>query len=1075
MSAALVPSGGFVLRTPLLPAAVAAGLGEGLTAGGWAGERAGDPGLDGAVAADATVVAGRLRALLSDPVVREAIWVASPSLSEQADRWLAGEKADDGLVRALLSYVMRMSTRCTPFGLFAACGAGEIGRDLDLRLGETYDVSRTTRLDYGFLTGLGMRVERDPEARSALTYTPNSSLYEGGGRLRMAERRLGGGTIRYHRTTFEQDEPLAAALAGARGGVRLDDLAATYVDDDVTHEDARAYLDALVDNQVLESALSPLITGGDPVAALAAQLLDHPATKRVGEELDAAREAVAAIDTKVGNDPAVYQAVAAGLREVTPDVEVSRLFQVDLNRRVPGLTLSDAVATELVRAIEALHRIYPQLGDTEIDRFRNDFRERFEDREVPLVLALDEELGIGFGPGAGASAEGAPLLAELPPAVSGDERPDSWYRRDAHLLSLLLDAHVNGAKEISLTEADLKALANPAPPALPDAVGVAAAVAAASPEAAANGDFRLLFFKASGPSGVNMLGRFCHIDPAIEDVVRRHVAAEEALDPEATYAEIVHLPDGRVGNIVARPVLREAEIAFLGRSGADEQIPLTDLLVSVRGNRIVLRSATTGREVRPRLTNAHWFQRGAMAAYRFLASLQFEGLTGGLNWRWGALGGRDFLPRVVLGRTVLARAEWAIRPDELKAAVKAATPAATFRAVQALRVARDLPRRVVIAADDNELTVDLDTVAGCELFAHEARGGGGLRLLERFPDFDDLVTANADGGFFHEIVVPFVKPGGATTRPAPRRVRTAAPEGFAESFPPGSEWLSAKLYCGQASTDAVVRGIVAPVAAAAVRGGAADGWFFLRYRDPQPHVRFRLHGDADRVAGELLPLLRRVAAPFADSGLVWRTEIDTYTREVDRYGGPAAVLLAERVFRADSEAALSVLLRTPDGADGAAALDDRWRLALAGVDRLFADLGLDVADRQRLARAQRDGLAGEFRTVGTNAKKLAGNLWRRERAALEALLDGDPTTPGLAAGLAVLEHRSAAQADPLAELHALGVAGALTQPLGSIALSYNHMSVIRMLRGAPRLQELVVYDLLDRLYSARLGRAGGTR
>jgi lantibiotic biosynthesis protein len=54
-------------------------------------------------------------------------------------------------------------------------------------------------------------------------------------------------------------------------------------------------------------------------------------------------------------------------------------------------------------------------------------------------------------------------------------------------------------------------------------------------------------------------------------------------------------------------VLREREIVYLGRSGApaDHQLPLTDLLVSVRDGRVVLRSRSLGREVVPRLTNAH--------------------------------------------------------------------------------------------------------------------------------------------------------------------------------------------------------------------------------------------------------------------------------------------------------------------------------------------------------------------------------------------------------------------------------------------------------------------------------------
>jgi hypothetical protein len=61
-------------------------------------------------------------------------------------------------------------------------------------------------------------------------------------------------------------------------------------------------------------------------------------------------------------------------------------------------------------------------------------------------------------------------------------------------------------------------------------------------------------------------------------------------------------------------------------------------------------------------------------------------------------------------------------------------------------------------------------------------------------------------------------------------------------FPPGSEWLYAKLYTGAATADQVLRQVVRPVTEAALRCGAADGWFFIRYGDPDWHLRLRLHG-----------------------------------------------------------------------------------------------------------------------------------------------------------------------------------------------------------------------------------------
>src|SRR5262249_17485757 len=134
----------------------------------------------------------------------------------------------------------------------------------------------------------------------------------------------------------------------------------------------------------------------------------------------------------------------------------------------------------------------------------------------------------------------------------------------------------------------------------------------------ADGELRLGVGSVGGPPGATLLGRFCHSDPALHEVVTANIAAEHGLRPDAVFAEAVHLADGRLANISARPVLREHEIVYLGRSGApaDHQLPMTDLLVSVRDGRVVLRSRSLGREVVPRLTNAHNFVTGALGTYR---------------------------------------------------------------------------------------------------------------------------------------------------------------------------------------------------------------------------------------------------------------------------------------------------------------------------------------------------------------------------------------------------------------------------------------------------------------------------
>jgi thiopeptide-type bacteriocin biosynthesis protein len=480
----------------------------------------------------------------------------------------------------------------------------------------------------------------------------------------------------------------------------------------------------------------------------------------------------------------------------------------------------------------------------------------------------------------------------------------------------------------------------------------------------------------------------------------------------------------------------------------------------------------------PRLTSAHNYHL-SQGIYRFLCALQAQGTAGELAWDWGPLGGAPFLPRVVSGRLVLCRAIWHVAADELRrlGRVRGAT---RFRAVRAWRAARRLPRWIALADADNELPLDLDNVLAVDTLIELVKGRERATLVELFPGPGQLWARGPEGRYVHEMVIPFVRkrnqrPTGHLVTLSPCHLVTVSPR----SFPPGSEWLYAKLYTGAATLDQVLRDLVRPVVEAVRGSGAADQWFFIRYGDPDWHLRLRFHGEPARLHGEVLPALQAAAAPLLDNSRLWRVQFDTYEREVERYGGADGIVLAERFFHADSEAVLALAVLFGEDTRG----DTRWRLALLGMDLLLTDLGFDLDTRRAVVRAARDRFGAEFR-VATDFKHQLGQKFRPERKGLEALLDLNPGgIDRLGPGLETFRRRSARLAPVTAELRECARSGRLSVPLTELAPSYLHMHANRLLRSAHRAQELVLYDFLDRLYESRaarrrLGAAGphtGTR
>jgi thiopeptide-type bacteriocin biosynthesis protein len=913
--------------------------------------------------------------------VREAIYLASPSL----DAALAiGTPLPASAVRAVFRYVARMAGRATPFGLFAGVSVGRVATDTDLRLGPRTAARKAVRLDAAYAAAL---------ARALGLAAPSVT----------------------------DDDALADVIAA------------------LGDRDGRAELEAAA-RAIATLAAEPL--GSDPAAwrAVARGLadlperLDHAAVFATVARGEAATDPRGRVLARVARaDVQLAHTLARGIEARAADERLAHVVQVDLIKDSPAATLGGAVIDELFRGAELLRRITP--APDPLAAFTAAFAARHGDESVPLLDVVDEDHGLPVPPATGPAVR-APLLRDLD--FAGDDPIPPFGPRDAHLLERLQATVRAGEITLALDEDDLARLATDERRPLPDAFAVHAAIAAESAPALAAGRFHVHLASVVGPSGATLLGRFCHADPSLAAHVAAHLRAEEALRPDAIFAEISYLPEGRDGNVTRRPPLRAHQIA-VGGAARDGQIAPADLRLSLVDGHLVLGSHRLGREVVPRLMSAHNYQDPRHPAlYRLLGALQHAGTTGPLTFSWGALARAPFLPRVTAGRLVLARARWRIRRAQL------AAPDPLPR----LRDQLGLPRWVCLADHDRELPLDLDhPLAVDELITH-ARAHDLVELVEMFPPPDALVAHGPDGRYVHELVVPFVRRAAPPARAAPPPL----PRDLPRRMPPGSAWLYGKLYTSPAFADELLRTVVAPIAT----NGAVHHWFFLRYADPDFHLRLRFRGDPDALLATVLPSLRAATAPAFAAGRITRWQLDTYERELDRYGGADGIELAERIFHADSVAALAWI------ADHASPADDpaRGHFALRGIDQLLDDLGLALADKHRLVTTGRDDLQRRLR-ADAPLRRALGARFRAERLTLERALDRRE---------AILDRRSAALRPIVDELRDRERAGRLTRSIADQARSHVHMVVNRIVAAQPVEHELVLYDFLARLYRGRLAR-----
>ena len=367
-------------------------------------------------------------------------------------------------------------------------------------------------------------------------------------------------------------------------------------------------------------------------------------------------------------------------------------------------------------------------------------------------------------------------------------------------------------------------------------------------------------------------------------------------------------------------------------------------------------------------------------------------------------------------------------------------PVAFRDEVERWRERWEVPRQVVLVAGDRRLQLDVTSPDDVEELRRSLRRGGAAVVSELFPGPDEAwLTDGAGRRFASELVVPLVRRSRAPAPPslAPRPAAPSAPD----LHPPGSDWLFAKLYCGRDVEDDLLAGPVRELVAET--GAAFPESFFIRYGDPARHLRLRFRGDPAQLLTQLLPRVCAWAQCLIDDGTCQRFALDTYEREVERFGGPAGMVAAERLFAADSRAVLQVLASMRAGLVGLPSLP----VAVLTVEALLSGLGLDAGAQAAWCRQH------------SPDRQESGAAYRAWKDVLRPLL-GEPAADGPLAGvLAELRGAAAVCAEAIA---ALSERGQLTRSPAELAGSVIHLHLNRLL-GADAALERLVIGLLGRV------------
>ncbi len=689
----------------------------------------------------------KLKTVFENPLFKEAIYLASPELYVQLNKWALGKLTDlkkvERLQTALLKYATRISTRCTPFGLFSTCILGHFAKETAIQLPENGAYQKTTRFDMLFLSTLFDEISNETALKKQLLFYPNTSIYTIGNQYRYTEYILTNNKRSYTLEAIEVSEYLEKILNTATQGTTIKNLALSIVDTDVLIEDAIPFIEALIDNQFLVTELAPTITGKDSLAAVINMLSKYKNTAKTIAELNVYQNSLQQIDTGSKNHRQTFKNIA----KTTPIINEKFLFQTDFYASPKNNTISKSHLKTVKKGMYLLNKMTTKYENSNLISFKNSFTKRFEERSIPLLFALDSETGIGY---AQKRNDHHPFIDDL--MVSFDKKTTETIATtsfDTILQEKLFEALKNRQTTIVLTDVDFNTLEENWSD-LPDTMSSMIEFIEE------DGVTKIYMKSVDGASGANLLARFSHGNKAIKAHVQDIIDIETTIQKDKIIAEIVHLPQARTGNILQRANTRRYEIPYLGQSSLpkQQQIALNDIRISIKNNRIVLWSMSLQKEIIPRLTNAHNYSHDALPIYHFLCDLQSQNLRNSLYFNWNAsLKKAPFLPRVTYQNILFSKARWHIQTKNVAHLISLNNDT-LLTEINIWRAQIQLPQYVQLVESDHTLVINMHNSTTFKMLLQTIKQKQTFVLEEFLFDTDGIVKQK-DDYFCNQVVVSF--------------------------------------------------------------------------------------------------------------------------------------------------------------------------------------------------------------------------------------------------------------------------------------------------------------------------------
>ncbi len=283
------------------------------------------------------------------------------------------------------------------------------------------------------------------------------------------------------------------------------------------------------------------------------------------------------------------------------------------------------------------------------------------------------------------------------------------------------------------------------------------------------------------------------------------------------------------------------------------------------------------------------------------------------------------------------------------------------------------------------------------------------------------------------------------------------------TFITGDDWLYYKLYTGPSTLDNILIAAIGAITDILVQTETIDKWFFIRYSDPNEHLRLRFHVKDKKNLATVIETVHEHINPYVENGLIWKVQTDTYQREIDRYG-EKSMEFSESIFFHDS----SMIVEMLDKLEGDEGECFRWIFTLKSTDKFLDLFNFDIHKKLSFFEMLKTNFGKEF-GMDRQLKAQIDDKFREERELINETMQASWGAE-YDDFFAIID-KHLIKIKPYAEkILSLEKRNDLTLSLANLLSSYIHMHFNRLFKSQQRIHEMVIYDFLYRYYRSEIAK-----